>query len=77
METKKAGDEIRTRDSLLGRQEPPISPLASSKTALQADRTLVKQMCAELTEDVPYTSGQAFKGHCYFLSLLPSQLALF
>jgi hypothetical protein len=46
---QKAGDEIRTRDSLLGRQAPPISPLASSKTALQADRTLVKQMCAGLT----------------------------
>jgi hypothetical protein len=46
---KKAGDEIRTRDSLLGRQAPPETPIASSKTALQADRTLVNQLCAWVT----------------------------
>ena len=33
---KKAGDEIRTRDSLLGRQVLPISPLASYESAFRA-----------------------------------------
>jgi len=45
---RRAGDGARTRDSLLGRQTSAISQLASSKTALQARRTLVNQIRTEL-----------------------------
>ncbi len=37
---QKAGDEIRTRDSLLGRQVVPKTTLACCKSASQADRCM-------------------------------------
>jgi DNA-binding FadR family transcriptional regulator len=77
MYTEKAGDGTRTRDSLLGRQGGAESPLASSKMALQAHRTLVNKLRAGLTEDVPHTSRQYGKASYHFQILLPCQLRLF
>jgi hypothetical protein len=62
-ESKKAGDGTRTRDSLLGRQSPARSPLASSKTALQAHRALVNQIRTDFTQGVLYTLKQDLLDH--------------